>query len=161
MKTANSFKGYTLIELLVGITIVSVIFGVGLAGYRDFSRRQALTGVTKQIKADLRVIQQLAITGQKPDGVSCETLNSYTFLRTSSSTYDLVANCVSGAGVASSPVYKSVDLGTDITFTSTNPSFLFKVLGQGTNLVADNTITITHVSGTQSTIVIGVGGDIR
>ena len=47
------FKGYTLIELLVVITISIIIFGVGMAGYRECSRRQALTGILKQTKADL------------------------------------------------------------------------------------------------------------
>lgn len=154
-------KGYTLIELLVGISIVSIIFGIGFAGYRDFSRRQALTGVSKQFKADLRLIQQLALTGQKPTGVSCDTLNSYTFSRTSASTYNLIANCVSSLGVVSSPIYKTVNLGTDITYTSTNPTFRFKVLGQGTNLTANNVITLTHTSGTQAILTIGIGGDVR
>lgn len=161
MNTAKRFNGYTLVELLIGITIVSIIFGVGLAGYRDFSRRQALTGVSKQLKGDLRLIQQLALTGQKPEGVSCDTLNSYTFSRTSSSTYDLIANCKSSTGVASSPIFKTVDLGTSVTFTSTNATIAFKVLGQGTDLSATNTITLTHTSGNQVVMTVGIGGDVK
>ena len=57
-------KGYTLIELLVGISIIAIIFGVGFVSYREFSRRQSLTGVTKQLVGDLRLAQQLALTGQ-------------------------------------------------------------------------------------------------
>lgn len=154
-------KAYTLVELLVGLSIMAIIFSVGLAGYREFSRRQALTGVSKQLKADLRLIQQLAITGQKPGGLSCDILNGYTFTRVSSSNYKLLANCVSNVGVDSSPEYKNVDLGTDISLTSTNPSVKFKVLGQGTNLVAPNTLVLTHTSGNTNTMTIGIGGDIR
>ncbi|MEK7168456.1 MAG: prepilin-type N-terminal cleavage/methylation domain-containing protein [Patescibacteria group bacterium] len=157
----KSNSAYTLVELLVGILIISIVFGVGFAGYRDFSRRQTLTGVSKQLVADLRLIQQLALTGQKPSGVSCDTLNSYTFSRTSASTYNLIANCVSNLGVVSSPVYKNVNLGSTITFTSTNASFRFKVLGQGTNLTVNNIITLTHTSGNTNTITVGIGGDIR
>lgn len=157
----QNFKGYTLVELLVGLSIISIVFGVGFAGYRDFSRRQALTGVSKQLKADLRLIQQLALTGQKPNGVSCDTLNSYTFSRTSASTYNLVANCVNTLGVVSSPVYKSVNLGSTITFTSTNALFSFKVLGQGTNLTSPNVIILTHSSGNTNTMTVGIGGDIK
>lgn len=162
MKTAKNFnKGYTIIELLVGISIVMIVFGIGFSGYRDFSRRQALTGVSKQLKADIRLIQQLALTGQKPEGVSCETLNSYTFSRTSASTYSLIANCVNALGTPSSPVFKSVDFGSDITFTSTNSTFAFKVLGQGTDLTASNIITLTHASGNQISLNVGVGGDVK
>lgn len=159
--TEAGFKGYTLVELLVGLSIIAIIFSIGLAGYREFSRRQALTGVSKQLKADLRLIQQLAITGQKPSDVSCDTLTGYTFSRVSANNYALLANCVSNAGVVSSPEYKNVDLGSDITFTSTNSAIKFKVLGQGTDLSASNTITLTHVSGNQNSMVIGIGGDVR
>ncbi|MFZ3301750.1 MAG: prepilin-type N-terminal cleavage/methylation domain-containing protein [Microgenomates group bacterium] len=158
MKTANNFKGYTLVELLIGITIVSIVFGVGLAGYREFSRRQALTGVSKQLKADLRLAQQLALTGQKPDSVSCDTLDGYIFSRVDAYTYRLSADC---AGIATPYVYKEVNLGSDITISSTNASFMFKVLGQGTDLVASNTLTLTHTSGNQNIMVVGVGGDVR
>ena len=158
MKTAKNFKGYTLIELLVGLSIIAIIFSVGLAGYREFSRRQALTGVSKQLKADLRLAQQLALTGQKPEDVSCNTLDGYIFSRVSASSYRLLADC---AGIATPYVYKEVDLGTDITLTSTNTNFTFKVLGQGTDLTAINTITLTHTSGNQNSMVIGIGGDVR
>lgn len=158
MKTANNSKGYTLVELLIGITIISIVFGVGLAGYREFSRRQALTGVSKQLKADLRLAQQLALTGQKPNDVSCNTLDGYIFSRVDASTYRISADC---AGIATPYVYKEVNLGSDITLSSTNTSFMFKVLGQGTDLAASNTLTLTHTSGNQSIMVVGVGGDVR
>ncbi len=154
-------NGYTLIELLVGLSIVSIIFSVGFAGYRDFSRRQALTGVSKQLKSDLRLAQQLALTGQKPDGVACDTLNGYTFNRINSNEYSLVANCTNGGVTLTSPEYKRVDLGDDITLTATVSSFQFKSLGQGTNLSAANTLTLTHISGNVSVLNVGVGGDIK
>lgn len=153
----RSFKGYTLVELLIGLSIIGIIFSVGLAGYREFSRRQALTGVSKQLKADLRLAQQLALTGQKPDGVSCDTLDGYLFSRVDSNTYQILADC---SGV-SPHIYKEVDLGSNITITSTNATVTFKVLGQGTDLVASNTLTLTHSSGNQNIMTIGIGGDVK
>lgn len=155
-------QGFTLIELLVGLSILVIVFTVGISGYREFSRRQALTGVIKEIKGNIRLIQQLALTGQKPEGLSCPTLNSYTFTRSSSTIYTLTANCVNSSGVPLNHDIKSVDLtNSSVTITSTNPSIVFKVLGQGTSLSSANTITLTHVSGSQTTLVIGVGGEIR
>jgi len=29
-------EGYTLVELLIGITIISIVFTIGYAGFRDF-----------------------------------------------------------------------------------------------------------------------------
>ena len=36
---------YTLIEILVALTIVGLIFGIGYVNFRDFARRQALAGI--------------------------------------------------------------------------------------------------------------------
>lgn len=149
-------RGFTLIELLVGITIISIVFGVGYASFREFSRRQALVGVTKIIKGDLRLIQQLALTGEK-NNPACDRLDSYTFDPTGTNTYDLVENCVSGDYVVKS---KTLDSKVSISLDSGVVSF--KVLGQGTNLSSEATLNLTHtVVGSSVDIVIGVGGEIR
>ncbi len=154
-------KGYTLIELLVVITIISIVFFVGYANYREFSRRQALSGVTKTVKADLRLAQQLASSGQKPT-VSCDTLNGYTFSITNATNYKILANCTSDSGAVSSPVFKNVDFETGVTLASTISSFQFKGLGQGTSLTSDIVLTLTHApTNSTSTISIGKGGDIN
>jgi prepilin-type N-terminal cleavage/methylation domain-containing protein len=161
------FKGYTLIELLIVMTISIIVFTVGFAGYRDFSRRQTLGGISKQIKADLRTAQQLATSGQKPKGVTCSRLVSYEFFRVNSYQYQLAANCDNNGTPARHSI-KDVNLTNDISFTSTatgadisNP-ISFKVLGQGTNLISDVTLTINFNKTTNSeTIVIGKGGNVK
>jgi prepilin-type N-terminal cleavage/methylation domain-containing protein len=152
MQTANRKSGYTLIELLVGLTIIAIVFSIGFAGYRDFSRRQAVAGVTKSIQSDLRNAQQLALTGQKPD--TCTRLSGYTFASVSSTSYSISANCSNG-----SIEVKNVNL-VDTTLSA--GSVMFKVLGQGTDLPDSLIFTVTHTSGaTPGTITIGVGGDIK
>lgn len=150
-------KGYTLIELLVVITISVIIFSVGIAGYREFSRRQALTGVLKQVKADLRLAQQLALTGQKPSGVTCNSLDSYTFTSTGS-TYQLIAKCINPAVITSA--IKTVDMPVNTTIST--GTVVFKILGQGTSLDNPLTFTITNsTAGTTGTVIVGTGGDIQ
>ncbi len=164
MKTAIKNKGYTLIELLVVITIGIIVFSAGFAGYREFSRRQLLSGITKQIKTDLRTAQQLALTGQKPQGATCTRLVSYDFDRINSTTYQIIAVCTNGPTTT-----KSVSLPTGITFTSAaavgtdiSDPISFKVLGLGTNLESNVTLTVSFNSATNpETIVIGKGGDIK
>lgn len=145
-------KGYTLIELLVVITISIIIFGVGIAGYREFSRRQALTGVLKQVKADLRLAQQLALTGQKPE--TCVKLIGYAFTATSSN-YKITANCLDGTVET-----KSVDMPTNVNISA--GSITFKILGQGTNLSTPLTFTISNtVASITGTVIVGTGGDVQ
>ena len=152
---AKQTKAYTLIELLVVVTIGTIIFTVGFAGYREFSRRQALSGILRQTKADLRLAQQSALTGQKPIAATCTILNGYTFNQLNSTTYQLIANCSNADSVV-----KTVTMPDNTTISA--GSVQFKVLGQGTNLTSPLTFSIANTkSGTAGTVVVGIGGDVQ
>ncbi len=149
-----------MIELLVTISIIVIVFSIGIANYRDFSRREALNGISKQIKADLRTAQQLSLSGKKPESASCSVLDGYRFSLNGQNGYKLEAIC-NNSGVTSLVEHKVVDLGEDITISLVSPTVEFKVLGQGTNLETTNIITLTHTGGNQTTVRIGVGGDVE
>lgn len=151
-------KAFTLVELLVGISIIAVVFSIGVVSYREFSRRQELQGVLRSVTSDLRYAQQLALSGQKPDASlgTCSRLDGYSFVRNSSNSYQIVANCLEG-----NRIIKTVDLG-NLTITSTYATLRFKILGLGTDLVDTNTITISsQTTGNVISISIGTGGDIK
>jgi len=151
-------KGYTLIEILVVITIGVIISGVGISGYREFSRRQALVGILKQTKADLRLAQQLALTGQKPEGQTCNKLDGYTFAGTGSG-YTITPNCINNPPVLNN-VIKTVNMPPDTTISV--GSIKYKILGQGTSLSASLIFTIANpTAGTSGTVVVGIGGDVN
>src|SRR3989344_1318041 len=148
-------NGYTLIELLVGMTIITVVFTVGIAGFRSFSRRQALTGVVKSVISDLRSSQQFALTGQKPTG-NCPLLNGYSFKITSSATYQILANCDPDI------ITKTVNLPSGISISPNLSTVQFKVLGQGTNLTESLVLTLTNsVAGITNFVTIGTGGNVE
>lgn len=161
---SEAFKGYTLIEILITLTIIGLIFTFGYVNFREFSQRQALTGVARSIKGDLRLAQEWALAGNKPATANCtpnppNLLNGYYFRRNSSTNYIIEANC---SGGTPSQV-KSVDMPTDIVLTSfsVNP-ILFKVLGEGTNITGSATITLTQTStGNTRVITISQGGEIK
>ncbi len=156
-------KGYTLIEILVGLTIISLLFGFGYVSFRDFSRRQALNGSLKQIQGDLRLAQSSASAGQKPDDSFCNTpniLDSYNFKVYSANEYNIEVNCTGGIVIS-----KEVTLPSEISISTPSPNPIqFKILGQGTNVPAGagTIITLTQ-SGTndQATVTITAGGEIR
>lgn len=161
-------RGYTLIEILVTVAIIGILFSVGYANFRSFSQRQAVKDAAKLIQADLRLTQQIALSGQKPDDVNCNSptnsLNGYLFLILSESTYEIRASCTGGVV---SEATKTVNLGSGAVFSSPFPSpnpILFKVLGQGTNISDGENATIGIVqlgTNNQSTITVSSGGQIQ
>lgn len=149
-------KGYTLIEVLVVISILGIIFSIGFSGFREFSRRQELTGSVKKITADLRLTQQLALTGQKPTGLTCERLDSYTFTRVTSSVYTITANCIN----STNHVVKTVTLPEQVSLSE--GTVVYKALGHGTTLNSPIIFTVANTtSGTSGTITVGIGGSVE
>lgn len=157
-------RGYTLIEILVALTIITLLFSFGFIGYRDFSRRQALAGAAKLLQGNLRKAQQNAISGIKPAGLACDnpqTLIGYNFLvLAGGSEYQIQALCTGGTIVTD-----DITLSNSLTLTSLpspNP-ILFRILGLGTNITNSSTsITLTQsLTGNTVIINIGNGGDIR
>ena len=163
---SESGAGFTLIEILVSMTIVGFLFSFGYASFRDFSRRQALAGVVKQVQGDLRLAQQKALSGEKPANVACtnpgNTLNAYNFFRSSASAYTIQADC---SGSPTAVLVKTVNLPTGITIALSGVTPLntikFKVLGNGTNgTPATITLTQAGVPNPQF-IIVTAGGEIR
>ncbi len=158
-------SGFTLIEILVSMTIIGFLFSFGYASFRDFSRRQALAGVVKQVQGDLRLAQQKALSGEKPSGCTTlpvKTLNGYNFYRSAENVYIIQADC---SGLAAAVPVKSVTLPSGIKISAPSPNPIkFKALGQGTNIVSGEsaTITITQdaVSNSQD-VIVTAGGEIK
>jgi prepilin-type N-terminal cleavage/methylation domain-containing protein len=151
-------KGYTLIEILVGLTIIGLIFNFGYASFREFSYRQALANAARRLRADLRLAQEQALSGKKPDG--CSVLDGYRF-RGSSTSYSLFPVC---AGTEFTGQAKEVSF-SDITLSFDPPSttsVLFKVLGQGNDLSSDLEINLTQMATANvQKVVVTKGGEIK
>ena len=61
-------KGFTLIELMVTISIIGILFTIGMAGYTRFNRSQTLVQAALELRNDLRLTQDKALVGEKPSG---------------------------------------------------------------------------------------------
>lgn len=154
--------GYTLIEVLVGLVIVTLIFSFGYVGFREFARRQTIISAVRSVKGELRLAQEQALAGKKPDHVNCNSpnrLQGYYFRVTSTTTYKIEALCTGGT-----VDIKEETITSPLTISAPSPNpILFKVLGQGTNIPSgDATITITLPATSQATdITVGSTGEIQ
>lgn len=166
MKTAPNTKykiqytsAYTLIEILVSLTIIGILFGFGYASFRDFARRQEVAGAAKVLQGNLRLAQQQALSGQKPDG--CGTLDGVRLNINTDQSYLVEAVC--GASVYN--IKPEVKLPSDIRISSTQNLIQFNVLGNGTNISDPNTpvvISLTQTgTGYPASVTVSAGGEIK
>jgi len=146
IRKISKSNGFTLIELLIVVVTMTLLFGVGFANYRDFQKREYLKTADRLIKADLRLAQEMAISGRKPQefpGNACETqiLQGYRFeLDTDNypggrDSYQIDAFCGPTLGTATRVFLKAVNLPEGIDMSSIGGSvFTFKVLARGVDI---------------------------
>jgi len=163
-------KGFTLIEVLITILVISIFLGVSLASYRDFSRRQQVKVLKREITSDLRIAQKNAISGVKPTGCT-GSLEGYSFEVVSGSPilYEVNAICTDPIGGSDREFLISSKTFPDtvmISAPSVNP-LVFKPLSFGTNIPSGSVevITIsnsfTGSSASSLTVSINYTGEIE
>lgn len=149
---------FTLVELLVVLSISGIIMGVGFAGFRQYSQRQVLFAAAREVRSDLRLLQAKAISGVKePDIItSCagKFLDGYRFDIISTTQYRMSVLC---SGVVYNIKDKSIASG--FTITATPEPILFKVLGQGTDIIGSSSIITLTQTATNKPITITVSAE--
>lgn len=154
---------FTLIEILVVVSVMAILSSVGFASYINFNRSQIVNQAAQKIIEDLRLAQSLAANNQKPEE-ECETLNGYSFIiNKNNKSYRIVANC--------SPKYEGEAVKTGLIpsnliisyagYSGEENTISFRVLDRA---VSANSLEIT-VSGFNGnynrTVLIGSGGTIK
>jgi len=142
-------KGFTLIELMITISLIGFISVVGIASFVNFNRSQTLQTGANDFVTALNFAKASAASQVKPktSATACKagtSLTSYQVIINTNSTYSVVAVCTDGQVVVSnSPLPK------DITFSagdvSKNISFSLLTGGVGANQVTINGYSQTKI----------------
>ena len=125
-------QGYSLLEVLVAVTIIGILTGSSLVGYNRFQGRQGLKSAGEQLVSDLRLTQQKALSGEKASGWcqgDNESLIGWRLIFTSAAIYDIRGVCSSGAVT----VYKSITLLNSVTKSSGDSSVDFAAINGATS----------------------------
>ncbi len=121
IKLKKNTYGFTLVELLVVVSMISIISGLGFASLSSYSRQQTVTQAAEDIKQDINLARFNAISAVKPSG-QCGTSDTLTGYRLDfcqysttpcSSDYQIVALCGSQPVVSSKNMLSSLSLTTD------------------------------------------------
>ncbi len=165
-------SGFTLIELLIVFSLMAILMAVGITSYRNFSQRQILVQAAKELKSNLRLIQQKAITGEKENSAtSCRggsawgdfddrKLDGWYLTLTGTTGYQYYGQCSQGANTY--PFGStSVDLQARSIAISVSPAgalLRFYPLTKGTA----QAVTYTLTAGSQSQqITVSKEGEIK
>lgn len=149
---------FTFIEVLVAISIMAILFTLGVANFRGMQRSKSLDAVKSQIVADLRQAQQFAQGVKRPDDCLGDLVSISLGKIVSSNSYEIYAYCSdSGKHNIETPI--NIPSGYTISFNPANP-VQFLPVGQG--VVETIVITVTSAgTGENVTITVGGGGEIR
>jgi prepilin-type N-terminal cleavage/methylation domain-containing protein len=63
-------KGFTLVELIVTVTVIMVLTGVGAMSLNSFNGTKDLESVTEEVSNHIKLAKNLAITKQLPDSAT-------------------------------------------------------------------------------------------
>jgi prepilin-type N-terminal cleavage/methylation domain-containing protein len=161
--------GFTLVELLVSISVVAILSGIGLAAFSSFNRRQIVASATRQLVSDLRLAQSKADSNEKPTACQASEVDllGYEFIiETANRHYKITPVCALSPPL---PSIKTVDIPGVIRLacaTCPNPNdnvqIFFKTLRQGVassgfNSESKLTITLTGYGATRSATLTSSG----
>jgi prepilin-type N-terminal cleavage/methylation domain-containing protein len=155
-----NIKGFSLIELMVAIGLMLIIFTVAVPNYRAFQRSRSLEKAYQELVADLRMAQEYAISGKKPQDATSpcvtNTLEGYYATYNTSTQYYIRVRCTNYY------IIKTVNL-SDVSISNFG-SIGFKPLGGGTTIGGGSSIVITLTqanTGATKTVTINSGGEIH
>lgn len=153
-------SGYTLIEILVGLSIISLLFLGGYTGYQEFVRRQALENSAADIKNYLNLVRQNSLSGNSSEVCTNlgqnNTLDGYQ-VDFFSDSFTYQPRCKETQ--PGSSFIQKIDLPKSVTLSMgqfTNPLIFYTV--SGTNLSSDITLTLTHTNGSTKMVTITTSG---
>lgn len=117
-------RGFTLIEVMVSVTIMLLLVGGGIAGYNTFNDRQTVIQEGKQFASMLRLAQKRASVGDKPTVCAGNKLQGYYVIRGGeANTYQLWVACNNDAFLL-----QTVTMPSSVTFAE-NVNLQFNVFG--------------------------------
>jgi len=151
----SSNLGFTIVELLIILSLIALLFALGVSQYNRFNRSQALVKAKGELVSNLRLAQGKSLAGEKPNQCGDEALLGHQLEFTNNQSYKIVAVC----GSEPYPeVKQTVTFPEGVIKTSAENIVFFKILSQGVE--SEVTITLSGFGETRD-IIITAAGEIK
>ena len=148
-------EGFTLIELIVVLSVAAVISVIGIAAFVSYNQTQSLNTTAADIANMFNLAKSRAASGVKPTSCSSsQALNGYQILiNIANRTYELNAICPP----VTSLILRNT-LPNPITFSSADPTtYFFPVLIGGLSASGARTIVLSGFGKTKTITVDSLG----
>lgn len=154
-------SGFTLIEILVVVSVSMIMVGVGLAQYNQFREEQGLLRAANKFVTELREVQQRADIGKREFCVGRnlnQELSYYRVLKRDMSSANVIEGC-SNPDENTILTDNVIYLADGISFSDTDFNITFPVLSQ--NSISPVDLVLKSVTGRCSVMVsLNAGRDI-
>jgi Tfp pilus assembly protein FimT len=140
------------------MSIMAIVLVLGIAKYNEFNRRQILYQATLELKSNLRLVQDKALSGEK-DSLICpsKTLEGW-YISFTGNSYEVYGQC-GGTVFSRSQTFDLSQKHITISLSGTSGNYVrFKPLGHGSE--EDITITL-GAFGMSSRILVTKAGQIE
>lgn len=143
--------GFTLIEILVVISVTGILSAIGIASFVSYSRQQQVTQAVNDLKNNLRIAQSKALTQEIPSG--CTNLSAYELrFAADNRSYNIYPICLTDQSAIMPPI----NLPSSVSKIEGPTAIVFKILTGAVD--GAGTIAISGFNVTQSITVTAVGG---
>ena len=139
----NKCRGITLIELMVTLTVITIVLLIAAPSFTEFLAKRRVEGVAHELSTDLQYARSLAVNKQI----------EVTLSRISSTQYEITGTVVEG-GTAVVRTFKAMQLSGATMGGSTSVSYE-PHRGSRSTTGADPAITVA-ASGTGATLTVSV-----
>jgi len=149
---SNKNKGFSFVELLVVVSLITLISGAVLPGFNSYIKSQNLKQAAEQVASDLRTVQNKALGGV----LSSDPSVVYWGASSSSGSPFVSFNTFSGSGSAQSNNEKSPNLPGDLLIRN-NFLILFDMFKGNGYTLSGSPLSVTRCNATGSNCRIKVG----
>lgn len=151
-KFKNLKRGFTLIELMIAISIAAILGSLGIAGFSSFNQAQVLQTSTSEVMTMLNLAKSRAQSQIKPSALcpSSSILGGYVVKIVSDKDYALFLRC-SDSDVIVNEQNKSLQSG--LVFASSVPASFFFPIQKG-GVETEGNIVICSLQGRARTITL-------